>query len=50
MTAKGDVEEAGKALRAWAKKNAKGLYDRRLVEGPDLTYEHNEHLRDVGRP
>jgi hypothetical protein len=24
--ARGDVEEAGKALRAWAKKHGKGLY------------------------
>jgi hypothetical protein len=26
QAAKGDVEEAGKALRAWAKKHGKGLY------------------------
>ncbi len=32
---KGDVEEAGKALRAWAKKNGKGAYDRRLLEAPE---------------
>jgi hypothetical protein len=48
-SAKGDIEEAGKALRAWAKKNGKGQYDRRLVEGPELTYEHNDHLRSIGR-
>ena len=47
--AKGDVEEAGKALRAWAKKNGKGLYDRRLVEAPETTYEENDRLRSVGR-
>ena len=34
--AKGDVEEAGKALRAWAKKNGKGAYDRRLLERPPV--------------
>ena len=47
--AKGDVEEAGRALRAWAKKNGKGLYDRRLIEAPEVTYEDNEHLRGIGR-
>ena len=45
----GDPDEAGKALRAWAKKNAKGLYDRRLIEAPETTYEDNEHLRSIGR-
>ena len=33
-SAKGDSEEAGKALRCWAKKNGKGAYDRRLIERP----------------
>ncbi len=47
--AKDDAYEAGKALRAWAKKNGRGLYDCRLVEGPELAYEHNEHLRSIGR-
>lgn len=47
--AKGDAYEAGKALRAWAKKNGKGLYDRRLVEGPEDTYADNDHLRSIGR-
>jgi hypothetical protein len=47
--AKGDVEEAGKALRAWAKKNGKGRYDKRLVEAPEITHEHNDHLRSIGR-
>ena len=47
--ARGDADEAGKSLRAWAKKNGKGLYDRRLVEAEPLTYEHNEHLRSIGR-
>jgi hypothetical protein len=48
-SAKGDPEEAGKALRAWAKKNSKGAYNRSLLEGPEATYEDNEHLRSVGR-
>jgi hypothetical protein len=47
--AEGDVEEAGKALRAWAKKNGKGRYDKRLVEAPEITHEHNDHLRSIGR-
>ena len=47
--AKGDVDDAGKALRAWAKKNSKGCYTRELVEGPEHTYEDNEHLRNIGR-
>ena len=47
--AKGDVEEAGKALRAWAKKRGKGRYDRRLIEADELTYEDNEYLRSIGR-
>jgi hypothetical protein len=46
---RGDVEEAGRALRAWAKKNGKGLYNKHLIEAPEVTYEDNEHLRSVGR-
>src|SRR5215216_7937763 len=34
--ARGDVEEAGRALRAWAKKNGKGLCDKRFVEAPEI--------------
>jgi hypothetical protein len=48
-SAKGDIEEAGKVLRAWAKKNGTGLYDKALLEGPEITYEDNEHLRGIGR-
>jgi len=33
-TARGDTDEAGRALRAWAKKNGKGLHNKRLVEAP----------------
>jgi hypothetical protein len=47
--ANGDALEAGRALRAWVKKNSRGQYDRRLLEAPEATYEHNEHLRSVGR-
>lgn len=46
---KGDVEETGKSLRAWARKHEKGLYDRRLIEAPEITYEDNEYLRSIGR-
>src|SRR5829696_3831383 len=45
----GDTYEAGRALRAWAKKHGKGQYDRRLVEAPETTYEDNEYLRSIGR-
>jgi hypothetical protein len=47
--AKGDADEAGRALRAWGKKNGTGLYDKRLIEAPEITYEGNEHLRGIGR-
>ena len=47
--AKGDADEAGRTLRAWAKKHCKGLYARELVATPETTYEHNEHLRSIGR-
>jgi len=33
-SAKGDAEKAGDALRAWARKNGCGQYDRRLLEAP----------------
>ncbi len=49
QAAKGDAEEAGRALRAWAKKHGKGLYARELVEAPEVTYEDNDHLRSIGR-
>ena len=47
--ARGDVEEAGRALRAWAKKNGKGQYNKHLIEAPEVTYEDNDHLRSIGR-
>lgn len=47
--ASGDAEEAGNALRAWARKHGAGTYSRRLVEGPEATYEHNGYLRSIGR-
>ena len=48
-SSKGDVEEAGRALRAWTKKHGKGPYDKRLIEAPEVTYEDNEYLRSIGR-
>ncbi len=47
--ARGGVEEAGRALRNWAKKHGQGRYDERLVEAPEITYEGNDYLRSVGR-
>jgi len=47
-TAKGNVDEAAKALRAWAKKNGKGQYDPRLLDAPEQTYEQTEHERSLG--
>ena len=35
QSTKGDVDEAGKALRTWAKKNGRGAYGRRLLEAPE---------------
>jgi len=46
--AAGDPDEAGGALRAWAKKHARGTYDPRLVSAPALTYEQNDRLRTIG--
>jgi hypothetical protein len=48
-SAKGDVDEAGNALRAWARKNGCGQYDRRLLEAPEITYDDNDYLRSIGR-
>jgi len=47
--AKGDVDEAGKALRAWAKKNGEGQCTHELLEAPEQTYAHNDYLRSIGR-
>jgi len=38
-SASGDVDEAGDALRAWARKHKTGAYDPRLVEEPPPTYD-----------
>ena len=37
-SANGDPDEAGKALRAWAKRHGVGRYDRRLIEAPPATF------------
>lgn len=34
----GDPDEAGNALRAWARKNRAGAYDPRLIDAPPATY------------
>jgi hypothetical protein len=36
LSAGGDPERAGDALRAWAKKQSKGAYSRRLVDAPPI--------------
>jgi len=46
---KSEPEEAGKALRAWAKKNGGCQYARELLEAPEQTHEYNEYLRNIGR-
>lgn len=38
-SSKGDVEEAGKAVRAWARKRGVGTYSRILIEAPPLEWE-----------
>ena len=43
----GDPEKTSKALRAWAKKHARGTYGLRLVAAPALTWEQTEHERRV---
>jgi hypothetical protein len=48
-TGDGNVDEAGRALRGWAKKHGKGLYNKHLVEAPEAAYEDNDHLRSVER-
>ena len=45
--AKEDSEEAGDLLRAWARKHEVGLYDRRIVDAPPLTWEQTQHERCV---
>ena len=47
--AKGDADEAGRALRAWTKKHGKGLYDRRLIEAEPLPAPQ-EHRAALGPP
>src|SRR5215218_2027632 len=45
QAAKGDVDEAGKVLRAWAKKHVQGGYNPHLLGAPELTWEQTEHER-----
>lgn len=37
-SAGGDVDQAGDALRAWARKNRRGAFDRRMQDGEPATY------------
>lgn len=41
-SAGGDLDEAGDALRAWAKKNGRGAYDPRLQDGEPSTFDGRE--------
>ena len=41
-SAAGDPDEAGDALRAWARKNRRGQHDPRLQDGEPATYSGHE--------
>ena len=45
--ADGDPEEAGDLLRAWAKKRRVGIYNPRLLDAPELTWEQTAHEQAV---
>lgn len=47
-TAGGDPDEAGDALRAWAKKHGRGTYDRRLQDPEPTTYDGRAHYEMAG--
>ena len=45
----GTPEEWQRHVLAWAKENGSGEYRPGYWEGYELTYEHNDYLRSVGR-
>jgi hypothetical protein len=45
----GTPEEWQHHILAWAKENSAGEYAPGYWEGYELTYEHNEYLRSIGR-
>jgi hypothetical protein len=47
-TAGGDPDEAGDALRAWARKHGRGTYDRRLQDPEPTTYGGRAHYEMAG--
>ncbi len=47
-TAGGDPDEAGDALRAWAKKHGRGTYERRLQDPETPTYGGRAHYEMAG--
>lgn len=47
-SAGGDVDEAGDALRAWARKNRRGRYDRRLQDNEPATFNGSSAMEAAG--
>ena len=45
----GTPEESQDHVLAWAKENGSGEYRPGYWDGYELTYEHNEYLRSIGR-
>jgi hypothetical protein len=45
----GTPEEWQHHILAWAKENSAGEYAPGYWEGYELTYEHNDYLRSIGR-
>jgi len=44
----GGPEEWGAYIRQWAKENERGMYHPVMLDAPELTYETNDHLRNIG--
>jgi hypothetical protein len=45
----GTPQDWQRYVLAWAKQNSLGVYRPGYWEGYELTYEHNEYLRSIGR-
>jgi hypothetical protein len=45
----GTPQDWQRYVLAWAKENCSGVYRPGYWEGYELTYEHNEYLRSIGR-
>ena len=46
---RGTPEDWQECVLDWAKKNCSGVYRPGYWDGYELTYEHNEYLRNIGR-